>query len=58
MLVSYECGRTAESRLVRVTPASPEMMELLRDEHGLIAHMVKVQIANENESAARRVDRD
>jgi hypothetical protein len=34
------------------------MMQLLRDEHGLIADMVKVQIANENESAAGSVDRD
>jgi hypothetical protein len=50
VLVSYERGHTGESRLVKVTPASPEMMELLRDEHGLIANMVKVQIANEKEA--------
>ena len=36
-LVSYEWGHTGESRLVKVIPASPEMMEVLRDEHGLIA---------------------
>jgi hypothetical protein len=29
----------------RVTPASPEMMRLLRDEHGLVAEMVKAQLA-------------
>lgn len=26
-------------------PASPEMMQLLRDEHGLVAAMVKAQLA-------------
>ena len=44
--------------LVRVTPASPAMMEVLRDEHGLIADMVKVQIANEMEAALGNVDRE
>ncbi len=29
----------------RVTPASPEMMRLLRDEHDLVADMVKAQLA-------------
>jgi hypothetical protein len=29
----------------RATPASPEMMQLLRDEHGLVAQMVKAQLA-------------
>lgn len=58
VLASYEWGHTAESRLVKVTPASLEMMQLLRDEHGLIADMVKVQIANDKESAAGGVDRD
>lgn len=28
VLVSYEWSHTAQSRLVRVTPASPEMMQL------------------------------
>jgi len=45
LLLSYQWGHTAEERLVTVTPASPEMMQLLRDEHGLIADMLKVQIA-------------
>jgi hypothetical protein len=45
-------------RLVRVTPASPEMMQLLRDEYGLMADMIKVQIANEKGSAVGGVDRD
>jgi hypothetical protein len=29
----------------RTTPASPEMMQLLRDEHDLVADMVKAQLA-------------
>ena len=49
-LVSYEWGHTGETRLVKLTPASPEMMEVLRDEHGLIANMVKLQIANEKKA--------
>src|SRR6516225_348967 len=48
--------------LVRVTPASPAMMEVPRDEHGLIADKVadkvKVQIANETEAAPGNVDRE
>jgi len=34
------------------------MMEVLRNEHGLIADMVKVQIANEMEAALGNVDRE
>jgi hypothetical protein len=34
------------------------MMEVLRDEHGLIADKVKVQIANETEAAPGNVDRE
>jgi hypothetical protein len=47
LLLSYQWGHAAEPPLVKVTPASPEMMQLLRDEHGLIGEMLKVQIANE-----------
>jgi hypothetical protein len=45
LLLSYQWGRAAEEHLVTATPVSPEMMQLLRDEHGLIADMLKVQIA-------------
>jgi hypothetical protein len=45
LLPSYQWGRAAEERSVTAIPASPEMMQLLRDEHGLIADMLKVQIA-------------
>jgi hypothetical protein len=48
LLLSYVAwGHTAEVPFVRVTPAPPEMMQLLRDEHGLVADMLKVQIAKE-----------
>jgi hypothetical protein len=49
LLLSYvEWGHTAETPLVSVSPASPEMMQLLRDEHGLVADMLRVQIAKQN----------
>jgi hypothetical protein len=57
-LVSYEWSYTAESRLVRITPASPEMMQLLRDEHGLMADMLKVQLRNEKGLPVGGIDRD
>jgi hypothetical protein len=55
VLVSYEWGHTAESRLVRITPASPEMMQLLRDE---LADMLKVQLAKEEGLPVGGIDRD
>jgi hypothetical protein len=58
VLVSYEWGHTAESRPVRVIPASPEMMQLLRDEHDLMADMLKAQVANERGSAVGGIDRN
>jgi hypothetical protein len=36
------------------TPASLEMMQLLSDEHGLVADMVKAQPANERTELPRR----
>ena len=33
--------------MVQVTPASLEMMQVLRDEHGLMANMVRAQLATE-----------
>jgi hypothetical protein len=47
LLLSYQWGHTADPPLLKVTPASPEMMQLLRNEHRLIANMVKLQIASE-----------
>jgi hypothetical protein len=34
----------------RATPASPEMMRLLRDEHDLVADMVNAQLAGSGSS--------
>jgi hypothetical protein len=45
LLLSYQWGHAAEPPLVKVTPASPEMMQLLRDEHGLVGDMLKVENA-------------
>ena len=36
------------------TPASLEMMQLLRDEHGLVTGMVKAQLASEREALPRQ----
>jgi hypothetical protein len=46
LLLSYQWAVPGETRLATVAPAPPEMMRLLRDEHGLVADMLKVQIAN------------
>jgi len=47
-LSGYQWGHAAESRPAAHTiPASREMMQLLRDEHELVANMVKAQLASE-----------
>ena len=43
--LSHQWGHAAEPTLVKVTPASLEMMQLLRDEHGLAGDMLRVQNA-------------
>jgi hypothetical protein len=48
VLQSYQWSQAAEPPLVKVTAASPEMMQLLRDEHGLVREMLKVQNARMN----------
>jgi len=48
LLLSNQWDLRMEPLLVqasRATPASPEMMKLLRDEHDLVADMVKAQLA-------------
>ncbi len=48
LLLSNQWDRRVEPLRVqasRATPASPEMMRLLRDEHDLAADMVKAQLA-------------
>jgi hypothetical protein len=50
LLFSFQWG-PADPHLVKVPPASPEMMKLLQDEHRLIANMVELQIASEKKAA-------
>jgi hypothetical protein len=59
LLLSYQWGHAAGPSMAQVVaPASPEMMQLLRDEHGLVATMLKAQLATEKrELAAGGTDR-
>lgn len=44
LLLSHQSGQPADPPLAKATtPASPEMMQLLRDEHRLIANMLELQ---------------
>jgi hypothetical protein len=48
LLLTYlPIGHVTHQTTVKVTQASPQMMQLLRDEHGLIVDFVKEQAANE-----------
>jgi hypothetical protein len=51
LLTHFPIDRVPQPTTVRVTPASPEMMELLRDEHGMILSYVKEQVATEKNRA-------
>jgi hypothetical protein len=46
-LVSNQWGRLAESPVTQASRSSPEMMQLMRDEHGLVANMIRAQLAAE-----------
>jgi hypothetical protein len=48
----YGLSRAPEPVAAHVAPASPEMMQLLRDEHGLIANYLKAKAASEKERLA------
>jgi hypothetical protein len=52
VLLSYQWGHGAGPSMAQVTPASPEMMQLVRDEHGLVATMLKAQLATEKKELA------
>jgi hypothetical protein len=55
LITHFQLNRPPEPVTVPVARASPEMMELLRDEHGLIGNYVRAQFANEksaNEKSA------
>jgi hypothetical protein len=58
LLLSYQwCHATVPSR-EQASTASPEMMQLLRDEHGLVATMLQAQLATEKqELRAANADR-
>jgi hypothetical protein len=47
LLTHFQIDRVPQPTTVKVMPASPEMMQLLRDENGLIVDYVKEQAANE-----------
>jgi hypothetical protein len=50
LFFSFQWG-SADPNLVKVPPASPEMMKLLQDEHRLIENTVELQIASEKKAA-------
>jgi hypothetical protein len=47
VLLSYEWKHAVGPPVAQVAPASLEMMQVLRDEHGLIANMPKAQLATQ-----------
>jgi len=47
LLTHFQVDRVPQPTTVKVTQASPEMMQLLRDEHGMIIDFVKEQVASE-----------
>jgi hypothetical protein len=52
-LLNCQWGHAAEPPATHAVPASFEMMQLLRDEHGLIAEMVKAQLTTESSGLIR-----
>jgi hypothetical protein len=59
LLTHFNIDRAPQPVTVKVTQASPEMMQLLRDEHGLMVDFVKEQAAGEkNRAATEQVDRN
>jgi hypothetical protein len=51
LLLTYGWGHAARHS-VPVTPASAEMMQMLRDEHGLVASMQSAQLTTEKQVVA------
>jgi hypothetical protein len=54
LLVGYQSVPMGRSRTVPVAAASPEMMQVLRDEHGIVATMVAARLATEKRELAAR----
>jgi hypothetical protein len=50
LLLGYQ-WKPVDASIVKALPASPEMMQLLRDEHRLIANMLESRIATEKKLA-------
>lgn len=58
LLTHFNIDRVPQPMTVKVTQASPEMMQLLRDEHGLMLDFAKEQAASEkNRGAADPIGR-
>jgi hypothetical protein len=49
VLTHYGLGRVPQPVAAQATPASPDMMMLLRDEHALVANYLDTQLANEKQ---------
>ena len=52
-VMASQWGHAAEPR-VYPAPATPEMMQLVRDEHDLVADMVRTQLAAERDRYAEQ----
>ena len=50
LLLSFEWIHAAGPPVVQGTPASLEMMQILRDEHGLMTNMIKAQLSTDRRS--------
>jgi len=54
LISHFHLNRVAEPVTVPVARASPEMMQLLRDEHGLIVSFVNAQVASEKNANEKK----
>jgi hypothetical protein len=54
LFTHFQLARVPEPAAAQAAPASAEMMQLLRDEHGLIADFLNAQLANEKKQALVR----
>jgi hypothetical protein len=52
LLTHFNIDRVPQPMTIKVTQASPEMMQLLRDEHGLMLDFAKEQVASEKTRGA------
>src|SRR5207245_2605879 len=51
LLTHFQIDRVPQPTTVKVTQASPEMMQLLRDDHGMIIDFVKDQVVSVTQRA-------